>query len=267
MTNPVIDPVTGNPMSVRDVAHYQVDIVRINPPAGTSYWKIVDAHHLSGPENAGNHHIFIDMLNIDGSRHNGAHCNLYFGGDKNNLLSNPPGAVLTIDKPANEPGTNAPMFRNSFYAVEGADMPSDKATGFSSVHPDEEGGNEDGHHSFKVVFQEVRAAGGSGVRGTIINGAGLTVTLSGANVNQSVTVGGDGSFSLDNIPPGAYNLAVAGTNVASALVVNPGQTTTVTLTVPNGGGNQQQLNQAIADRDKYKNVLAQIKQLIQNAGL
>ena len=196
MSNPQIDPETGNPMSLRDITHYAASIVRAAPAAGTHYWKIVDAHHLSGQENRGNHHLFIDMLNADGTRRSGAHCHLFSGGDPNSLLSNPPGAVLTIDKPPNEPGTNAPMFRNSFYAVEGADMPSDQATGFSSVHPDEEGGNEDGHHSFKVVFQDTMAAGGTvqtgAVRGTVNNGAGRTVTLSGPNVNRSEIVGSDG---------------------------------------------------------------------------
>jgi Carboxypeptidase regulatory-like domain len=274
MSNPPIDPETGNPMSLRDIAHYDASIVRVTPPVGTSYWKIVDAHHLSGQQNKGNHNVYIDMRNADGTRRNGAHCNLYFDGDKTSLLSNPPRAVLTIDKPANElGGTNAPMFRGNFYAVEGADMPSDKATGFSSVHPDEEGGNTDGHHSFMVVFQETLAAGGGGVqtggvRGNITNGAGLTVTLTGGNVNLSATVGGDGSFSFDNVPAGTYNLAITGTSVASSVVVSAGQTTSVTLTVPGNGGNlQQELNQAIAERDKYKNLLAQIKQLIQNSGL
>lgn len=273
MSNRPIDPETGNPMSVRDIAQYEASIVRVSPPVGTKYWKIVDAYHLSGQQNKGNHNVFIDMQSADGTRCKGSHCNLYFGGDKNTLLSDPPRAVLTIDKPDNEPGgTNAPMFRGNFYAVGGADMPSDKATGFNSVHPDEEGGNTDGHHSFMVVFRETVAAGGGvltgGVRGNIINGVGLTVTLTGANVNLSATVGGDGSFSFDNVPPGTYNLAVTGTSVAAPVVVSAGQTATVTLTVPGNGGNlQQQLNQALAERDKYKNVLAQIKQLIQNAGL
>jgi len=133
-------------------------------------------------------------------------------------------------------GTNAPMFRGNFYAVEGADMPSDQATGFSSVHPDEEGGNEDGHHSFKVVFQDTLAAGDGiqtgAVRGTISNGANLTVTLTGANINRSATVGGNDSFSFDNVPPGTYDLAVTGTSVASSVVVIAGQTATATLTAP-----------------------------------
>jgi len=194
--------------------------------------------------------------------------------------------VLTVDKPPNEPGTNTPMFRGNFYAVEGADMPSDKATGFISEFPDEEAGNTNGHHSFQVVFRETVMPGGGAqtgsVRGAVVNGAGRTVVLSGNSVNQSSAVGADGSFSFDNVPAGTYNVAVSGTNVASSVVVTAGQTATITLTVPQNGGNlqqqiaqlqqqvaqlQQQVGQLTSERDKYKNALMQIKQIIQNAGL
>src|SRR5947209_14608081 len=100
-----LDPNTGNPLSQRDITKYGASIVRANVAAGTRYWKVVEAYHLSGQQNRGNHNLFIDMLNADGTRRNGAHCNLYFGeyGDHH--------ALLTLDKPPKEPGTNAPMFR------------------------------------------------------------------------------------------------------------------------------------------------------------
>src|SRR5712692_2634579 len=145
-----IDPETGNEMSVRDITHYGASIVRSNAPPDTKYWKIIDAYHLPGRQNRGNHTLFVDMLNADGTRRNGAHCNMYIG-DK--MFTN------TLDKPANEPGTNFPMFRGPRYDVEGADMPSDKAVGFNTDLPDEEVGNTNGHHSFMVIFQEATASG------------------------------------------------------------------------------------------------------------
>ncbi len=258
-----IDPETGNPMSVRDIAQYGATIQRVAAQPGTKYWQIVDAYHLPGQQNKGNHNIFVDMLNADGTRRNGAHVTLY-AGDKQ--------FTNTLDKPANEPGTNFPTYRGPRYDVAGADMPSDRAVGFSTDYPDEEAGNTNGHHSYMVVFKEAIAGGvqNGGVRGSITNGAGRNVTLTGTNVNLTATAGADGSFTFDNVPPGTYNLAVVGTNVASSVVVNAGQNANITLTVPpiNDPGNlQQQLNQAIAERDKYKNALTQIKQIIQGAGL
>ena len=146
------DPVSGNPMSERDIGKYGASIVPAPVAAGTKYWKIVDAFHLSGQQNRGNHNLYIDMLNADGTRRNGAQCNLSFGqfGEHS--------AVLTIDKPANEPGTIAPMYPGNFYDVAGAGMPSDKAIHLSTDWPDEEASNTQGHHSFMVIFQELVGA-------------------------------------------------------------------------------------------------------------
>jgi hypothetical protein len=272
-----IDSIKGNPMSERDITKYGAAIVRANVASGTTYWKIIDAYHLSGQQNHGNHHVFADVLNADGTRRMGAHCNLYFAGRT---------AVLTIDKPANEPGTNAPMYRGNFYDIEGADLPSDKAIHFSSEWPDEEEGNTNGHHSFMVIFQETIAGDvttGS-IRGTVTNGAAMSIALTGANVNVSTQIGSDGGFGFDNVPPGTYMLTVVGTSVTATVSVQAGHQSSVTLVVPANpdvealkrqivalqaqvGQLQQQLTQASTDRDRFKAALTQIKQVIQDAGL
>ena len=256
------DPQTGNPVSVRDVARYGVSIQRANPPNGMKYWKIVDAYHLTGSENNGNHNIYVDMLNADGTRRLGAHCTLYVG-DKQ--------FTSAVDKPAGErAGAEFPIYRGPRYDVAGADFPSDRAVGFSTDYPDEEPGNANGRHSYMVIFQEAIAGGAAAgsIRGTLNNGAGKTVLLIGGNVNLSATAGPDGSFSFDYIPPGTHNLAVGGSNLAAAVVVNAGETASVTLTLPaDNGAMPQQLTQVMAERDKYKDALAQIKQIIQSAGL
>ena len=71
-----IDPGTGNPSSERDITKYGASIVRAAVASGTKYWKIVDAYHLSGQQNRGNHHLFADVLNADGTRRMGAHCSV-----------------------------------------------------------------------------------------------------------------------------------------------------------------------------------------------
>ncbi|MCA1554778.1 MAG: carboxypeptidase-like regulatory domain-containing protein, partial [Chloroflexi bacterium] len=264
MSNPggrPIDPETGNPMSVRDITQYGASIVRANIAPGTRYWKIIDAYHLSGQQNKGNHNIFVDMLNADGSRRNGAQCTMYVG-DKQ--------FTNTIDKPANEPGTNFPIYRGPRYDVDAVGMPSDKAVGFSTDYPDEEAGNTNGHHSYMVIFQETVASGGAQVgivSGVVNNGAGMSVNLSG-NVSRTAPVAGDGTFTFTGVVPGTYNVSVVGTSVATSVVVTAGQTANVTLTLPPSDGGdlqkqiqqlqqqvaqlQQQVAQLTAERDKYR---------------
>ena len=271
-----IDPVTGNPTSERDITKYGASIVRMPVPSGTKYWKIVDAYHLSGQQNRGNHNVFADVLNADGTRRMGARCNLYFAGRS---------AVLTVDKPANEPGTNAPMFRGSYYDIEAADLPSDKAVHFNSEWPDEEEGNTNGHHSFMVIFQETVAGDSNtgSIRGIVTNGAGMTIGLSGPGVSVSTQAASDGSFGFDLVAPGDYTLAVAGTAVSAAVSVQAGQQASVSLVVPVNPDVdalrrqiaalqaqvtqlQQQLAQSAAERDRLSMALRQIKEIVQNAG-
>jgi hypothetical protein len=191
------------------------------------------------------------MLNPDGSRRYGAHCNMTVG-DK--TFTN------TIDKPANEPGTNFPMFRGPSYSVEGTDMPSDRAEGFNTNLPDEETGNTNGHHSFVVVFQEAVADGAPAIsppappppapppppppasppvsnvpgtiRGVVQNAGGRGINLRGNGVDVSGPTGGDGSFGYDGVPAGTYTLTVVGTDVSGTLTVQPGQQANIMLTVP-----------------------------------
>ncbi|MBI5876385.1 MAG: hypothetical protein HZB53_01940 [Chloroflexi bacterium] len=280
-----IDSDTGNPMSLRDISAYGASIQRASGlPPGTRYWKIVDAYHLSGRQNRGNRNLNVDVLAMDGTRRYGAKCRLVWAGRS---------ADLTIDKPGNEPGTSTPMYAGNFYDIEALGMPSDKAVGFGTEHPDEEAGNTFGHHSFMVVFREAlfegdAAPANGSIRGTLTNGAGRSVLLAGGNVNTSAIAGADGAFAFDDVPPGAYTLTVAGTAVSASVTVVAGQTASITLTVPadipppdDTADLQRQIaelqaqvasltSQLAAANDahaKAAGVLAQIKQVIQNAGM
>jgi hypothetical protein len=133
---------------------YNVDIrfvPDIDVPEGTSkYWRVVGIHHLTGPENMGNHNIYIDVLDEDANRINGARLVL-FQPDATPVFA-------VVDKPANEAGTNFPLFKADKATVavlwpEQDPLPSEQAFGLSTAHPDEEVGNTLFHHSFYVVFQ------------------------------------------------------------------------------------------------------------------
>jgi hypothetical protein len=242
---------------------------------------------LSGRQNRGNRNLYVDVLGTDGTRRYGAKCHLTFAGRS---------ADLTIDKPTNEPGTNAPMYTGNTYDIEASGMPSDKAAGFRTEHPDEEAGNTWGHHSFMVTFREAVFEDGApvvtgSIRGTVTNGAGRTVLLAGDNVNSSTTAGADGTFGFDNLAPGAYTLTIAGTAVSAAVTVVAGQQASVTLDLPAEqpppppGDEIAKLERQIADLQaqiaaltrqladanaahaKLADVMNQIKQVIQNAGM
>ncbi len=137
-----------------DASTYSVDIKFLPsvevPESAKQYWHVIGVHHLTGAENWGNHHIFCDVLDENGKRINGARLTLMQGS------SLPVFAV--VDKPANEPGTNFPLWKADRATVaitwpDTAPLPSEQIVGLSSAHPDEQVGNTLFHHSFYVVFQ------------------------------------------------------------------------------------------------------------------
>jgi hypothetical protein len=129
-----------------DATRYGVQVKPVTDTTAQQYWRVVGIHHLTGPENMGNHHAYIDVLDEEGRRINGAR-----------LVLTQEGAApqrVVIDKPANEAGTNFPMWSNTraTVAVDGP-LPSEAVTGLRTDHADEGVGNTWGHHSFYVVFQ------------------------------------------------------------------------------------------------------------------
>lgn len=128
---------------LQTLGEYGVSILKHADPAA---FRVIGIHHLSGSENRGNHHIYVDVLDENGARINGSLIKVQVG-------NNPP-TYATVDKPASEPGTNAPMWASTQYSVSVANHPSDTVIGLHTGHSDEPGGgNTWGHHSFYVVFQ------------------------------------------------------------------------------------------------------------------
>lgn len=120
------------------------------PDGATHYWRVIGVHHLTGAENMGNHHIYCDVLDEEGKRLNGVRCVMF--------QANTDPVFAVVDKPANEPGTNFPLWKadKATVAIVWPDvkpLPSEQVIGLSSGHPDEEVGNTLFHHSFYVVFQ------------------------------------------------------------------------------------------------------------------
>lgn len=144
---------SGEPI-YNDAARYGVQVKTIDqlsvPLNSQQYWQAIGIHHLTGAENMGNHHVYVDVVDGDGKRLNGARVVL--------TQSNTAPLYAVVDKPPNEAGTNFPMWSNTRGTVAVAwptdnPLPSEEVGVLRSDHPDEEVGNTWGHHSFYVVFQ------------------------------------------------------------------------------------------------------------------
>ncbi|MEM7342830.1 MAG: hypothetical protein AAF485_01180 [Chloroflexota bacterium] len=140
----------GEPIYDDAGAKYGVEVRSLQqqsiPLEAESFWRVIGIHHLTGAENMGNHNVFCDVLDENGQRINHSRLVLTQG------TASPVFAV--VDKPANEPGTNFPIFKGNVVTVGvESDLPSEQVTGIHIGHADEEVGNTWGHHSFYVVFQ------------------------------------------------------------------------------------------------------------------
>jgi hypothetical protein len=118
-------------------------------------WVVKSVRHLTPEENKGNHHVYVDALEPDGSRAKGLRFNWGWDGGSDQIS-------VALDKPEGEPMGNLPMWKGQVVAVWMGDD-SDVVTGLHTLWPDESGPNGEkwntrGHHSFHVVFQRVAQA-------------------------------------------------------------------------------------------------------------
>lgn len=137
---------------------YKVKVEQANVKKGETYWACIGVRHLSCSENSGNHHVYIDVLDENGKRVNGADIRKYsWKAD-----------YARVDKPANEAGTNIPLWKGEDVEVRVIGPGNDKSDivrGLNSGHPDEDCGNNGNtlfHHSFYIVFKKVVNGGSSG---------------------------------------------------------------------------------------------------------
>jgi len=118
------------------------------------YYRCIGIHHLSPDENAGNHHVFLDVLDEQGQRMRQAQIEWTWDGRK----LTQPAPPVTINKADTEPGTNIAINWAQNISVSILHQHSDLVLNLHTRHPDEsspdaENGNTRGHHSFYVVFQ------------------------------------------------------------------------------------------------------------------
>jgi hypothetical protein len=216
--------VSGPREVVNDATGYGVQIQPANLPAGTAYWQVVRVHHLTPEENGGNHHIYLDVCDGAagtgqyGARVNNARLRVTWDGGEQ---------IVAVDKPANEPGTNFPMWKWQVCAVEclglqGQEIPSDRVTGLHTGHPDEAPGNTLFHHSFQVTFVKSQAAEvvytDSVIYGVVHGGSGRTALLlkDGKEVARK-SLAADETFRFPSLGAGDYVVAVEGTDFKSAV--------------------------------------------------
>lgn len=127
---------------------FGVSIVPCKAASMPTYWRVRRVRVLPGSENKGNHHIYIDAYNVDGSpyRNINAIVDYTYGSVKPRLV--------LLDKPLSEPGGNEPMYLNQVYSVAMYSIaPSESVEGMHTKHADGEPGNTMGHWSFHVEFQ------------------------------------------------------------------------------------------------------------------
>ncbi|MCB0163834.1 MAG: peptidoglycan DD-metalloendopeptidase family protein [Anaerolineae bacterium] len=143
-----IDSIKNTKRPFLDTQGYGLTINPVDDPS-QPHWRVIGIHHLTGAESHGQHNLFVDILDEHGERINNSQVVV-----RNYDL---PPATLTLDKPANEPGTNTQMYFNDTLSivVKWDGLPSELAEGFHTRHEDDDPpGSTRGHHSYYIVFQK-----------------------------------------------------------------------------------------------------------------
>lgn len=116
-------------------------------------FRCIGVHHLTGAENQGGHRVLFDVLDDVAQRAEFEKIQWGWRGQRPDELSRP----ILLDKPANQPMGDAPLFRDMYLWAQVFGKPSDLVSGLTSMLPDGEPGNTWGHHSHYVVWMWVDA--------------------------------------------------------------------------------------------------------------
>lgn len=145
----------ANP-GLNDAKAYGVAIVPATVASGSTFWRCIGIHHLTGPENGGKNNVYLDVLGEQGRRI-GPPWPLIDWTWEGRKPSEQVGLVV-LDKPKEEPGGNIGLHAAQIASVWVAGRVSDVVTGLQTAGVEgvkEEPGNHRYHHSFYVVFQRV----------------------------------------------------------------------------------------------------------------
>ncbi len=145
----ITDPQNQPPWSDTMDPKSQVWTIERTPGAK---WIVKSVRHLTGEENHGNHHVYVDAVDVDGKDLRNTNLNILYGWEGMGAGEATP--IVPIDKPEGEFGCNVPIFKNTSMFVAMHGEPSERVSGLSTDFGDHDGedGNSWGHQSFHVVF-------------------------------------------------------------------------------------------------------------------
>ena len=132
----------------------QVLLAKTSEVSTEPLYRCIGGHHLSGRENGGNHHVYVDILDTQGRRVRNAVLGWTWQGRKQSQQAAP----IALEKPDDEPGWNVALGFDQTASVWVQDangrVASDVVANLHTRHGDTDEGNTNGHHSFYLVFQE-----------------------------------------------------------------------------------------------------------------
>ena len=133
---------------------------------GVEYIAVIGLFHLTGEENRGNSHLYIDLIDMAGNRiydHNPP-LDLYYGWKGMTVDEQRVAKPVRIDKPLNEPGANIgiawPQIISGFgnkgdiYGYHINNIACDRFKGIHTRYGNDGPGNNQGHHSHYIVLQK-----------------------------------------------------------------------------------------------------------------
>lgn len=127
---------------------------------GTEYIAVIGLFHLSGAENRGNHHLYIDLIDEDGHRIYDPALLLRWGWEGMTPEQIRTTAPVRIDKPFQEPGANIGLYWGQVvfgFALD--DWQVDRISKIHIRYGNDKEGNHQGHHSHYAVLQRRVYAG------------------------------------------------------------------------------------------------------------
>lgn len=145
----ITDPQDQPPWSKTMDTESQVWTIDRTPGAK---WIVKSVRHLTGEENHGNHHVYVDAEDANGNDLRNTSLNILYGWE--GMKPDEATPIVPIDKPEGEFGCNVPIFMNTAMYVAMHDEPSERVSNLRTNFGDDDGedGNSWGHQSFHVVF-------------------------------------------------------------------------------------------------------------------
>lgn len=132
------------------------DVPGVTITGQNTLFEIALLHHLTPEENQGSRNIYVDIVDAQGHLLRGLP--LRIGWTWEGRRADEAAPPYALDKPANEPAGNVPLFMDAKTAVwlQTADghVASERVHWLSSKRQDGVTGNTMGHNSYYIIFRE-----------------------------------------------------------------------------------------------------------------